>query len=419
MRLLPVLSLVCASALGVATGAPAQDGPPPPVSLTAALREALRANPELVALQRRYESTRAAIPESRSLAPPMFDTQIWGWPVTTLNPSRTDMYMFTAEQELPGKGKRAQRELVAAREATLSQQQIVVRANAILNDVKQAYAELMLARATEELYDQQRPLLEDTAEAATLRYAAGHSGQHDTVKSIVELSRLQAASIDWRERARLAETRFNVLLGRSPDSPVPPLDTAEVAAPSAADAERVALERNPDLAMADAEIAREEAELARLRGERRPDFVVGGGYMLQPGGAGAWTARAGLSWPNAPWSRSGLATSIDAQERRVTAARAQRDAVVSAVRQAVRNAIIRLDTAHERTGLLEASVVPHVEHAFEVARTAYASDRGDFADLLDTQRVLLDTRMQLVSARADAARALADLQMALGELPEN
>jgi hypothetical protein len=39
----------------------------------------------------------------------MFETQIWGWPITTLNPIRTDMYMFMAEQELPGKGKRAAR----------------------------------------------------------------------------------------------------------------------------------------------------------------------------------------------------------------------------------------------------------------------------------------------------------------------
>lgn len=403
--------------VGLPASARAQDGAT--ISLRDALREARRANPELVALERQYESKRAAIPEARFLEPPMFETQIWSWPVTTLNPARTDMYMFLGEQELPGRGKRAARERVASRDADLSQQQIAVRANGILNEVRQAYAELLLARATADLYRQQTPILENTAEAATLRYASGHAGQHDTVKSIVELSRLGADAIQWRERARVAETRLNVLLGRPPDAPIPDLAPVDATVPALSDAERIALDRNPEVAMASAEIAREEAELVRLRGERRPDFVVGGGYMLQPGGAGAWTARGGMTWPNAPWTRGRLNTSIEVQEKRLLAARAQRDAVTSAVRRAVHEALVRVDAARDRVRLLESSVIPHIEHAFDVARVAYASDRGEFADLLDTQRVLLSTRIEVVSARAELASAVADLEMALGDVPEN
>lgn len=405
-----VAVFVAASARGQDTG---------PLRLRDALREAIRGNPELIALQRRYETAQAAIPEARFLEPPMFETQIWGWPVTTLNPSRTDMYMFTAEQALPGRGKRQAREAVATRDADLSRQQIAVRANGILNEVRQAFAELLLARTTADLYRQQTPILEDTAEAATLRYAAGHSGQHDTVKSVVELSRLGADAIQWRERARLAETRLNVLLGRAPDAPVAVAAAAEGDAPALADAERVALERNPEVAMASAEISREEAELARLLGERRPDFVVGGGYMLQPGGTGAWTARGGITWPNAPWARGRLQTNIEVQEKRLLAARAGRDAVMSGVRRIVHEAFVRVEAARDRIRLLESSVIPHIEHAFDVARAAYASDRGEFADLLDTQRVLLSTQMDVVAARADLARALGDLDMALGARPED
>lgn len=411
--------LLVSLAVCVATGARAQGDPGPPLSLRDALREALRANPELVALQRRYETTRAAIPEARFLDPPMFETQIWGWPVTTLNPARTDMYMFMAEQQLPGRGKRAAREAVANREADLSRQEIAVRANGILNEVKQAYADLILARATAGLYQRQTPLLEDTAETATLRYAAGHSGQHDTVRAVVELSRLAADTVQWRERAAIAATRLNTLLGRAPGLVVPQAVMTTATPPSAVDAERIALERHPEVAMASAVVIRDEAELARLRGERRPDFVIGGGYMLQPGGAGAWTARGGITWPDAPWARGRLTATIDVQERRVLAARAQRDAVISAVRRAVRESVVHLEAARERIHLLETAVIPHVEHALDVARTSYASDRGDFADLLDTERVLLSTRMELVAAQSDAERAVADLEMAIGDLQED
>jgi cobalt-zinc-cadmium efflux system outer membrane protein len=383
-----------------------------------ALREALRANPELVALQRQYEAARAAIPEARSLEAPMFETQIWGWPITTLNPARTDMYMFMGEQQLPGRGKRAARELVAAREADLSRDQIAVRANGILNEVKQAFVELLLAQGTADLFRQQRPVLENTAETATVRYASGHSGQHDTVKSVVELSRLDAEEIQWRERARIAQLRLNVLLGRQPDATIAVVPPPDTDVPASVDAERIALDRHPQIAAASAEISREEAELARLRGERRPDYLVGGGYMLQPGGAGAWTARGAITWPNAPWARTGLNTRIDAQEKRLAAAGAQRDAVITAVRRQVREARVHVEAAQDRIRVLESSVIPHIEHAWDVMRIAYTSDRGDFADLLDTERLLLTTRIEVVSARADLARAVADLQMAMGDLPE-
>ena len=89
------------------------------------------------------------------------------------------------------------------------------------------------------------------------------------------------------------------------------------------------------------------------------------------------------------------------------------------MRRSVQDAITRLDAARTRVHLLDTSVLPHVEHAFEVARVSYASNRGDFASLLDAERLLLSTRMDLVTAQADQARALADLQMAIGDIPEN
>lgn len=390
-----------------------------PLTLRGALQEALRGNPELVALRRDYDATRAAVPEARYLEAPMFEAQIWGWPVKTLNPARTDMYMFMGEQDLPGRGKRAARELVAQRETDMSRQQIAVRANEILNDVKQTYAELMLARGTAALYGQQTPVLRQMADAATLRYATGQTGQSDTVKSVVELSRLEVDAIEWRERTRVAEARLNTLLGRVPDSPVPTLAASDLSTVDISSAEQVALQRHPELLMAAATVAREDAELARLRGERRPDFVIGGGYMLQPGGAGAWTARAGLTWPNAPWSRGRLNTEIDVQQKKLDAAGAHRDAIASVIRRSVREAIVRLDAARERARLIESTVTPQVEHAFDVARVAYASARGPFADLLDTERVLLSTRMEIVAAHADVERASADLAMAIGDIPEN
>lgn len=400
---------IAVAAWAMAVSAVAQE----PLTVRAAIAEALNANPELVALRLQFEAARALPGQERFLAAPMFEAQVWGWPVTTLDPTRTDMYMFMAGQEIPGRGKRAARVLVGDREADVERHRIAVRANEIVDEIRQAFAGIAVGRASLAVVDEQAAILRDIADAATVRYAAGHSGQHDTVKALVELVRLDRERIDWRGHVRESEARLNTMLGRPADAPVEPL-AAAAPATVPAEALRLASERHPALIVARAEIAREEAELERLRTERRPDFVVGGGYMLQPGGAGAWTARAGLSWPDAPWSRGRIDAAIDAQEKRLTAARARLEAERTIVTRGVQEAIVRLEAAQARIALLEQTVLPHVEHAMDVARVAYTSDRGAFADLLDSQRVLVATRLDVIAARADAERASADLERALG-----
>ncbi|MBM3817847.1 MAG: TolC family protein, partial [Acidimicrobiia bacterium] len=275
------------------------------LTLRDALDEAFERNPELVALRRGFAVAAAQPAQARYLEPPMLETQIWEWPLTTLNPARTGMYMFMMEQRLPGRGKRASRAVVADREADLVRHQVGVRTNEVLEEVRQTFAELALARDVVRLFDGQMPLLRDITDAATYRYAAGHAGQHDSLSSVLELSRLQANAVTWRARVQRAEAVLTRLMGRAPGTAVEGL-VPQALTVIPFDPAGVALERHPDMAVANATVAREEAELARLSGERRPDFVVGGGYMLTPGSAGAWTARGGIMWPSAPWSRGGL-----------------------------------------------------------------------------------------------------------------
>jgi cobalt-zinc-cadmium efflux system outer membrane protein len=414
MRSLLVLACVAVAWPFPAT---AQEPAPEPLTLNAALDEALQRNPDLVALRREYEAALAVPAVDQYLAPPSFEAQIWAWPVTTLNPIRTDMYMLTVEQALPGRGKRAARAAVAALDADVERREVTVRANAILDEVRQAFAALQLARDTLVIYERQVPVLRDLAEAATVRYASGHGEQHDTVTPLVELTRLQSDAITWRTRARTEEARLNAMLGRRVDQAVEPLLPLVVTA-TPFDAVNAALERHPAMAVAVADIAREEAELRRLQGERRPDFVVGGGYMLMPGEAGAWTARAGITWPNAPWSRKRLDAEIEAQARRVIAATDRREAVASGIRRSVHEAQVNIDAARQRAELISTTLLPHVEHALDVSRAGYSAGRAEFGDIIDAQRMVLDVGVQYAEARAAVALALAGLDRAMGSVRE-
>ena len=98
----------------------------PPLSLAEALREAGEHNPEILALRARVGVAAERPAQARSLSAPMLRGQIWQWPFNSLNPASVNMYMFTASQELPGKGKRELRAAVSEKDVALAAADVAV-----------------------------------------------------------------------------------------------------------------------------------------------------------------------------------------------------------------------------------------------------------------------------------------------------
>lgn len=397
----------------------AYDGPP--LTLRAAVDEALQRNPTLIALRAQFVAARHRPDQERYLMPPSFEVQIWQWPVTTLNPLNTNMYMFTVQQELPGRGKRALRAAVAEKDVELASNEIVVRAREVVKDVTRAYTDLVVARRAIDIHLASVGLLRQFADASTIKYATGRSPQQDVLKAVVEVSKLHEDLVMHEENAASAAARLNTLLDRDPQALIGPVDEPreEVTLPTSEELQRVAIEQHPELKTAQLTTERAQAALAVVTRESKPDFFVGGGYMLMPREAGAWTASAGMTWPNAPWSRGRLDAKRAEATADITAAQANARAVERQIRLAVHDAYIRATAATQRAALLRTTVLPQSEQTLELSRVAYQTDRVDFLALIDNQRALLDAELNYYRALSDRELALADLARALGtDIPD-
>jgi cobalt-zinc-cadmium efflux system outer membrane protein len=282
----------------------------PPVSLSDLLRDAVEKNPELIALRQQVGVVRQRPLQERSLTPPMAEVQVWQWPFNSINPADTNMYMFMVTQDLPGRGKRDLRAAVAEKDVSLAESDVAIRARDIVNQIKQAYASLYIARKAIQVHLESVELLRQIADISQAKYTTGRISQQDVLKPVLELSRLHNDIISFDEQAQLAGARLNVLLGRAPETPIGPLiePRVEMVLPTTADLQRLALERQPELQRARLEIERAEAELASVQRDYKPDFSIQGGYMLMPRMTDAWTVRVGITWPNAPWSRAAGST---------------------------------------------------------------------------------------------------------------
>jgi outer membrane protein, heavy metal efflux system len=409
----PFYILLLSACLLGARPAAAQDAPP--LTLGAALDEALARNPELMALRAQLEAERQRPAQERYLMPPMLEAQIWQWPLNRINPAGAT-YMFMAEQRIPGRGKRALRERLVAADVEAGAASIPVRARDVVADITRTYADLFVARKAVEISQETIALLRQIADATQVRYAAGRSGQQDVLKTVVEITRLHEEELMLVEQARMAEARLNTLLGRAPSTPIgalaEPLEEARLA--PVAELQALAIERQPELAMARAEIARAEAAAEVVRSDRRPDYLVRGGYMLMPGEAGAFTAGVGITWNNAPWSRGRNDLAEEQARLDITATQARYDASVNSLRLMVQEAYIRVESAAARAAILRTSLVPQSTQALEVSRVGYQADRGEFLDIIDNQRLLAAARLGYYRALADLEQARADLERAVG-----
>jgi outer membrane protein TolC len=387
-----------------------------PLTLRAALDEALTENLTLVALKREFDVARLRPGQERFLAAPTLEAQIWQWPVDTLNPLNVNMYMFTVSQDLPGRGKRGLRVALAEKDVELASNEIAIRVRAVVDEVKRAYAELYISRKAIEIHQASVGLLRQFADVSTAKYAAGRISQQDVLKAVVEVSKLHEDLARLEEQERVSAARLNTLLNRPPQAPIGAVSEPgeQLSLPSPAELQQIAVERHPELRAAQLEIERAQAAGAVANSEYKPDFMIGGGYMLMPRHAGAWTASAGITWPNAPWSRGRLDAKKAEATAEVEAARARQQAMESQVRLAVQEAYVRATSAQERAALLRTSVLPQSEQTLEVSRIAYQADRVDFLALIDNQRMLLEAQLGYYRALSDREQAMADLERATG-----
>ena len=394
----------------------AQDSDGRPLTLEAAVDEAMARNLRIVALRREFDALRHRPEQARYLSAPTFEAQVWQWPVDTLNPANTNMYMLMFGQELPGRGKRELRSSLLEMDVELAAAAIAIAARDIIDRVERLYADLFLARQEIEIHHASARLLRQLADLSDVKYSTGRASQQDVLKAVVELSKIEEHLIELDERAQLAAAELNTLLDRPVADAVGPLamPAERVALPPVSELQRLALTQQPDLTAADLEVTRAEAALGVVRSEYRPDFSVMGGYMVMPGQRDSWMAKVGITWPTAPWTKSRVDAKAAEATASVAAARARSEAVASATREAVYTAHVRADAASRRASLLRTTIVPQSEQTLEVSRVAYQTDQVDFLVLIDNQRILLDTQVDYFRALNDLERARAALKRAVG-----
>jgi len=290
-------------------------------------------------------------------------------------------------------------------------------------EIVRGYVALRLAAAELALLDDSLHLQDRTHEIVRVRREAGLASQLDLNRAAAEVAATRARQGPLRLSLESARHALAVLAGEWPRGLVLP----EAASPGvprfagspAPGTPREMLRRRPDLAAAEANLARASAEIGVAQARLYPSLSLPGTLTATATGLGSGSVVTGVvaslsAVLDVPlFDGGGRRAQVAAAEARAQEALfVYRSTLLDALQDA-ETALVAVDSARsaeaEFTVAVDASA-----RAFEQAQVLYREGLAGFLEVLDAQRTLIANREALARARADAAQAWADLHGALG-----
>ena len=406
-----------------------------PETLREFIMLALENNPAIRQAQETAHARAARIPQVTALPDPMVRTKTLPEPIRTAEGD--NFFILGVSQKFPVPEKLDRAGHIALEETHMALEQLQQTRLAVIADVKRAYSTLYAVDRSTEITKENRDLMRGLIDVARGGLAAGQRPQEDVLRSLVELSNLEAQLVELRQRRTTVAAQLNRLMDRPMDTPIPSpaeFDVRTVDAKLDELLERAG-ESNPELRRIQRQIERERqsVELAKLG--YWPDFTVGFEWMLmesreafRPPPNPATGMRPTVSklsedasdnWAitvafNIPIWRDKIEARIREARRKLSATQQQYNAARNAVYFRVTDALERVRSQHELANIFQHTIIPQAQQSYEVSRAGYIAGGSDFLYVIDNWQKWLKFRIQFHRIIGELEKSVADLEQVLG-----
>jgi outer membrane protein TolC len=386
------------------------------VTLEALLDELLSDSQELKAAGTRVLAANARPDRAESLPDPSLSLvyRNVGFPELTLGEEMMTQLGLRFTQTLPGRGKRTQRRALAEMDVGVAEAQVASIRRRLVQEVTTAFYELDYICASIDIVHETRELLLDLEETAETRYAVGDGLQQDVFKGQVEISVLLNRLVQLDQQRASLEALINRKVGRRPGMPLGRPAHAGLELDDLPIAELVpeATRSSAALAARSQRIQQQQAAVAVLRTDRRPDVMLSGAYMNRGGLPGIWEVNVGFTLPVRKEGRQDL--EIEEGEQELDARRIDHVDAVQAIELVVHDSYLRADRAVRLTRLYSDAILPQAVLSLESAIAGYGVGTIDFPALLDNVVTLLTYRLELKREETNYATAVVRIEEHLG-----
>ena len=188
----------------------------PTLPLDALLDEAIKQNPAIKAAKNRWESSKAIVPQVKTLPDP--ELKLGYQQIPAVSPIEGAIYGFG--QDIPFPGKLTLRGEVADRQAGRVEQEYEATKLAVVARVKEAYYDLHFVHEAIEIVERNKLLLIQFEKTAKARYAVAKAAQQDVFRAQVEISRVIDRLAVLEQEKESLHAAINRILNRPPSDPL-------------------------------------------------------------------------------------------------------------------------------------------------------------------------------------------------------
>lgn len=384
--------------------ASAQTPPPPSLSLPAAVDRALQANPAIAAARLTTTINEAGLAVARERPNPELTAEF---------EKETPKQGFGVAVPIELGGKRSKR--IASGEAAVrtGQAEIAATIAQVRNDVRRAYADVLVGEARLALARELRDLSARVRDTAQTRFDTGDAPRLEVLQAGLALASAENDAATSEGEVAAARARLNALLGQPLDTAqtlTTPLDSA--GAVPAAVALNLAQAGNTDLAVLDRRIEEQRTKVALAQALRIPDLIPTATltHDSEPEFTYGWRAGLGLTIPMFTSHKAG----VRVEQATLDQLLAERQAAAAQVAGDVTAAVATAEAQRLSYVRYRDVILPQAQQVEQLAQDSYQLGQTGIAALLQALQASRDVRLRSLETLAQWQTALADLERAIG-----
>ena len=393
--------------------------------LARAVEIALENNPDIRALESRYQAVTNIPPQAGSLPDPVLSFNALNIPTDSFSLDQEPMTQMQVKfvQAIPFPGKLSMKEIAASRDADSLKYQLEELRLGIALQVEKTWWDIFYLEKFLGIVRKNRVLIQDMVDTARAKYEAGQGMQQDVLLAQVELSDLLNTEADLEGKIEDAKARLARLAGNGVDSSfvIPLADDVSLPAPQTEQSNlEVAMAMRPVLKAVDSKIEASEARLDLSEKGYFPDFALGAAYGFRQDGPDGMDRPDFASfmisinipvWAGSKQSREIARRSLEVQEKKELLRSSRQK-----VRQEIASAIADLTSMRRQAVFYRDAVIPQARLTLSSMISAYQVNRVDFLNVIRARLAILRYEKMYWRALTGAKKADARLRAARGEV---
>ena len=418
------------------------------LNLDELISEALEANPDITASQKKRDALWEKPSQAKAWDDPRLEIGVRNVPADDADFTKIDMTMkeVSLSQAIPMPGITSLREKIAIQEAKSADRMHDYTRLQITREVKKAYFELYLVNRHMGTAEKNKGLLSQFVEIAQAKYAVGKGMQQDVLKAQVELSEFIERLIKFRQEKTTIIAGLNRLLARDDSAPLlgQPVLPEHKITQSETELAEAAKAGNPGLLSLQEIIARNETDYKLAKKSYVPEIMVTGAYGQRENGhktgarptvmtdasgksslvymrelnqnierADVFSVGVGINVPI--WFYSKQNKKVAETFHMIEQSKAEYRALANEIQYKIRDLMAKQARETELIELYEHGIIPQATQSLNSSIAGYQVGSVDFLTLLDSQVTLCNAELQVSAAQAQYQMNLADIETVVGK----